>query len=440
MAIPNFDPATGGKLAVSRYDFQSHIDGYSNGHYATAISLNPPITINSINTTNVQDAMELFATLVNPPDIIDASTTNKGIIQISGDIRGTATNILVSGIQGKPITNTAPTNNQTLVFDGYTNSWTPSSINSSFVAGGDLEGTTNLQNVISLTGRLDKVSIIANNLLWANNSTAPKIGQDSGPGTGKNLRIVAQSSTTNGARGGHLDLFGGEPGTGGLQGGINLGLSNGASKFIQIKEVGAGRRVLALLHDSDVTSADMPNDSGDRVIYIRDTSTPPVTGTPTNGTEVYSFGGKLFVKQSDGNNFAVGSIPNPSVWGTSNEQVYSSRNTITTTTAIAQDVFTFIIPNFTSVKVDVIAVGKKPASIESAQYNLSIGYSKHNSTPTTLGTLTSADPRGSSGTLTWTAPTISLSGSQIKVKSGFSNTETVTWIIVTQLTIVTTSS
>lgn len=438
--VPNFDKNTNkGKLVTSRFDFQDHVDGYKYIHNADAINLSPNITIRGVTVTNSQDAIELLATLVNPPAINDASATTKGILKINGDIRGTADSVFVSGLQGKPISTVPPTHLQNLVYDGYSNSWGPTTSTNIFVAAGDLEGNSVLQNVISLTGRTNKVNIIADQLSWINTAN-PLLTQASTTGISKTLQVIGQSSTGNGNKGGTINVFGGSPGTGGLLGGVSLGLDSGNFRLIQIKEVAAGRKVLALLSSTEITSVQMPNDSGDMVIYIADTVTPPVTGSPSNGTGVYSFGGKLFVKQSDGNNFQVGSVPNPSIWGTTNEQVFSSRNTITTSTAVAQDALSFTINTTTSVNVNVIAVAKKIASIESAQFNLSIGYVRHTGSAAVIGTLTTTDQRATTGAGAWTAPTITLSGNTIKVKTGFSNTETLTWLIITQLTIITTSS
>ena len=53
----------------------------------------------------------------------DASTTNKGIVQLTGDLGGTATLPLVSKIQGTSVSATVPTVGQVMVFDG--SNWKP---------------------------------------------------------------------------------------------------------------------------------------------------------------------------------------------------------------------------------------------------------------------------------------------------------------------------
>ncbi len=57
----------------------------------------------------------------------DASLTAKGIVQLSGDLAGTASSPTVSKIQGKSVSSTAPTNGQVLKYNTTNSSWEPSS-------------------------------------------------------------------------------------------------------------------------------------------------------------------------------------------------------------------------------------------------------------------------------------------------------------------------
>ncbi|MHA8049478.1 beta strand repeat-containing protein [Aquirufa sp. ROCK-SH2] len=58
----------------------------------------------------------------------DASTSSKGIIQLSGDIGGTAVSPTVVGIQGKPVDSTLPSSGQALLYDSVLGKWVPSNI------------------------------------------------------------------------------------------------------------------------------------------------------------------------------------------------------------------------------------------------------------------------------------------------------------------------
>lgn len=60
------------------------------------------------------------------PTVNDATTGAKGIVQLAGDIGGTATSVSVTGIQGVAVSATTPTSNQVLQHNG--TSWAPASI------------------------------------------------------------------------------------------------------------------------------------------------------------------------------------------------------------------------------------------------------------------------------------------------------------------------
>ncbi len=54
---------------------------------------------------------------------IDATSSAKGVIQLAGDLSGSAAAPNVSGIQGRPVTNSSPANGQVLIWNG--SSWGP---------------------------------------------------------------------------------------------------------------------------------------------------------------------------------------------------------------------------------------------------------------------------------------------------------------------------
>lgn len=100
---------------ADRYDFQDHVDGYSFRHDATDIDLATPITINSILTTNVENSIINLKNYIDGyTSVPDATSSVKGILKLTTDLGGTAALPNVVGLQGRSVSNTAPTTNQVL--------------------------------------------------------------------------------------------------------------------------------------------------------------------------------------------------------------------------------------------------------------------------------------------------------------------------------------
>lgn len=121
--VPNFKPGIG-RLVTDRFDFQSHVDGTNFRHTAGQIDLSPHITIGSTSIGDVQTAIAALAGTIIVPSVPDATTSSKGIIQLSGDISGTATNISVVAMRGTPIGTLTPTDKDVLFWDGSASKWT----------------------------------------------------------------------------------------------------------------------------------------------------------------------------------------------------------------------------------------------------------------------------------------------------------------------------
>ncbi len=368
--------------------------------------------------------------------ISEATTISKGIIQLTGDISGTATNILVTKIQGKPISTLFPNDGDVLTWDGGTFAWTPSPAVNAFSAGEDLSGTNALQQVIGLTGTGGSTRVSSDALTWISGSEPVITQATTALNDGANFTIKGQNTTGISKDGGNVIITSGSPGSGGLKGKVSLELDAGGSTMIELTEVAADRRVISLLHDGPLTTIDMPASTGDLVMYVRDTSTPPTVGNPVNGTIVYSSGGQLWVKQQDGNNFSVGSIPNPSVWGSTGEQTYTYRSYVTSSVGAAALAFSFALPNNTSVKIDVIYTGKATSATDGAAFNLSMGYLRGVGSPIAMGTVTNADSRTTSGSAAgWTIPDIVTVANNLQILTGFSTSNTINWLVIVQLTI-----
>ena len=428
-----------GRLVTDRFDFQKHVDGYSFRHDANQIDLSPTVFVDGYAQTTVQSALETLSTYILPPVIPDATTTSKGIIQLSGDISGTATSVEVIKIRGFDVNTLLPSNNDVLTWDSVNQYWTPAAPANTFTPANDLSGSNISQDVVGITGAGGIVSVTADNFNFSETSI-PVIDQiDSTTGSGSNLTITAQNGTIAAANGGFIKISGGSAGAGGLKGGVELSLNDQAEPLVQISEVATSRRVVSLAHSSSLTTLDMPSGTGDRVIYIRDAATDP-SSAPTDGAILYSSGGKLNVMQSDGTDFIIGSIPNPSIWGSSGQQVYTSKDYVTSLSGNYATAFTYNVTANTSVKLDVIFVGRVPAS-----FGVNEGYSANmaatfivSAAGTALSSLGGPYTSNiSSLGAGWNAPDIgAFVGSTISVRTPYSNTRPVRWLVITQVTIV----
>lgn len=318
---PNFNPNTG-KLVTNRYDFQSHVDGTSFRHNANQINLFSTLVIGGNPTNNVQDSLSAITTIVNSlPPSPDATTSSKGFIQISGDITGIATNIKVVGLQSKPISNLAPTNNQVLTWDGVNGFWAPKTP-TNFIAGGDLSGSNTNQQVTSLTGPggggIGTTMNAAFQTLQFNIvGASPVIQQpNNNAGNGLDFNFFAQNSTFINGAGGNINILGGAKNGSGKRGGIRLRMNGSVSETVlQLIEPVQNQRVLGLFSGSDVSAVNMPVNTGDMVMFVKDAATAPTSGVPTGGCIVYSSSGQLNIKQSDGTKITVGVLLNPNLIG-----------------------------------------------------------------------------------------------------------------------------
>ena len=315
--------------------------------------------------------------------------------------------------------------------------WAPSPATNSFSAAGDLAGNNVLQQVIGLTGAPDGhgfnvVNSAANKITFNSSVTAPTIDQTANPiGNGEFLTINAQPSSAFGFTGGEVIISGGSS-AGGLNGGVQLGIAG--STLFQVTQQVSGQRVAAV-SSMGISSTEMPAGTGDVVMFIENATTAPTTGNPTNGAILYALGGQLRVKQQDGQDFSIGSIPNPSIWGSAGQQTYTQRSYVSTTSSSPTLAFSYTIPDLTSVKVDVMIIGKQVGAAESAQFNLAWGLVRNGSTPAGVGTVTSADPRTTTGAAAWAAPYMLTAGNNLEIFTGANASTVINWFVVVQLTL-----
>lgn len=151
--------------------------------------------------------------------------------------------------------------------------------------------------------------------------TTPKINQtDSTTGSGATLQINAQGTNVASATGGLLLLGGGDStnGTPGVRNGIRmrLGVATANTTMLELVEVAVGRRVLGLISFGNITTTQMPANTGDGVAFLGNAATNP-TANPTLGLILYA-NTTFSVRDANGNcSFGDGSIPiieNGSTW------------------------------------------------------------------------------------------------------------------------------
>jgi hypothetical protein len=428
---PNYTRGQG-RLVTDRFDFEKHVNGSDFHHKAEHIELSPSITIDGYSRTNVRSAIQALANIAFPPTIVDASASVKGILKLTNDLGGTANLPRVVGLQNLPVSALAPSNGQVLTWNG--SAWAPANNTNTFVAGGDLTGNNISQFVSNISGIFGVANISAPTVSYLNSVSSPTLTQaDSTLSSGQNLTIRAQSTTFTNGNGGNLILSGGAKNGTGLKGGVKLQLNNSATDtLLQVIEVASNRRVVGLFKQT-ITASHVP--SGDMVMYIGDTTTPP-TFDPAGGVLLYSEAGVAKVRQGS-DTIAIGSIPNPSVWGPVGAQVRTSQHQFTTTDGSTATGAQYTLPDNSTIKLDAIVVARRTDAgftDQTAQFNLSMGYVTYNSNTTEVGTVTISDTRNTTGATTWTA-TIDRSSNIARVRVTGEASKTINWFILLQATI-----
>ncbi len=431
---PNYKKNVG-RLVTDRYDFEDHITGNKFRHNADQIDLNPIITVGGVPKRNVQQALQAISDITSPPTVADADSVTKGIIKLAGDVGGTANSVIVTGLQQKPVSTATPSLNDVLTWDGY--SWTPSTATSAFSPGNDLSGSNILQSVVQITGNAGSLPVKAAEVIFDMN-ISPTIKQATEPAMGAlgvhDLTIEAQSSNFAGSGGGSVVL---KSGTGPTGSGNIISLVNGNVLVESGYVPSTTNRVVSLVRGSGVAPGDVP--SGDLVVYIGNAASPP-SSNPSAGAILYGDSGKLNIRQSDGVDFTIGTIPNPSIWGPVNAQVVSYRVTGQTIGAGPVDLLNYVMPTNTSVRIDVVIVGKEIGTFECEQMNLSHSLVWDNGTSSFILIdgipLTKSDPKRSAiAGASWTDPDIIISGNSFILRSGFGTTETINWMAAVQIVI-----
>jgi hypothetical protein len=160
----------------------------------------------------------------------------------------------------------------------------------------DLGGTAALPTVKSITGNSGICDTQAAWLRFNGTLGVINIFQDSHAAAGSQFAISAQGSS--GSDGGLLTLTGGVHGGSGLKGGVEIRIDGaGGDLMLKTKEVATGRRVIGMF--GDITTTSMPTNSGDLVLYIANCATAP-TANSVGGGILYVQGGALKYRGSSG--------------------------------------------------------------------------------------------------------------------------------------------
>lgn len=450
--VPNYVPGVGA-LTTYRADFQSHINGTAFNHDASAILLSPNLTIGGTVYTDVQDALNALNAFAVVPTLARATVgtlaSNLGVITLGGDLGGTALIPKITGLRGKPVNNTPPVLGNVLTWGG--TSWGPA-IPHTFTAGGDLSGNNIAQQVISITG--DTTTNPGFNTITSSgsylrfNATVPQptITQTTtGSGNGATLTISAQS--TSGDPGGALHL---SSGAGNTPGNINLHLG-GVGLLAQMAYVpSTNSRVVSLATSANLTTTQMPANTGDLVVYVGNATTNP-TATPSNGAILYSTGGQLWTMDGYGNNLPLANAnANPQTFGTlslTSGTVLTYLNFATTPASggieqIAMLTYTPPIRSTILVETTVIAKGADDAS--SGVWILRDSFiTGFDGVITEFGGAyqTTDTPRLVLSASTWGPPQIFSFGTTVQILSGESlaYAHVISWVAKTTITVVETS-
>jgi hypothetical protein len=305
---PNYRVGVG-RLVTDRYDFQNHIDGYSYRHEADNIELNPYLTIDGTQRKNVQEALTAALPYLVTPTLPDATSSVKGVIQLAGDladVSSTASNVKVSGLRGYPITNSVPLNNDVLTYDSTLNAWKPAQPQNVFTAGGDLSGSNTSQTIVKLTGQSGYVYSDASHITFNSTSSMTRLYHKyTSSGDGNLFSIMAQDSSTG--NGGPFEVRSGI-GSGANCYNGNLSFYQGTVVSLKMSELSqvptnTHRKVISLF--SDISTTELPDDTGSGVVYLKNAWVDPGEGIPSGGAVLYSSDGKLNVLETSGNKFTI---------------------------------------------------------------------------------------------------------------------------------------
>lgn len=193
-------------------------------------------------------------------NVQDASTSNKGVVQLGGDLAGTGTAAATPKI--------------------------------STLSG--LGGTT---------------SVACANLQWSNTVNTPFLGHQAkgSSAAGTDFTIFAQDANTAGL-GGSLILCSGDKAGGNVPGRVELsvgGIGGHKTPMVEVTDlVGDYAPVVGLCAGAVLTTTQLPANTGRRVVYLANRATAP-TAAPVGGLVFFGEGGDFAFRTSSNHTFVV---------------------------------------------------------------------------------------------------------------------------------------
>lgn len=137
------------------------------------------------------------------------------------------------------------------------------------------------------------------NITYTSTAAAVVLSQSAtGTTNGNIMHVRAQGTAFATGVGGPLQLEGGKPGAGGSMGPVRMQLNPDDVAFqtmVEATEIAVGQRVVSLAFGANLTTTQMPANTGDRVVFMADKATIP-TADAVGGHVYCSDGGKPFWK------------------------------------------------------------------------------------------------------------------------------------------------
>jgi len=177
------------------------------------------------------------------------------------------------------------------------------------IAGGTGTASHGNGDVVIRTGNIDMVTISDANVHVAFNlpiqfvqtptNGAISISQANTSGAGGSAMTITAQGATDAHNGGALQLQGGLT-TGALKGGVRLQLNASSTEtLVEVAQVVSAQRVVSLAFGANLTSTQMPTNTGDLVVFLANAATNP-TANPVGGGILYSTAGALHWRGSGG--------------------------------------------------------------------------------------------------------------------------------------------
>jgi hypothetical protein len=177
------------------------------------------------------------------------------------------------------------------------------------LAGGTGTASHGNGDVVIRTGNIDMVTISDANVHVAFNlpiqfvqtptNGAISISQANTSGAGGSAMTITAQGATDAHNGGALQLQGGLT-TGALKGGVRLQLNASSTEtLVEVAQVVSAQRVVSLAFGANLTSTQMPTNTGDLVVFLANAATNP-TANPVGGGILYSTAGALHWRGSGG--------------------------------------------------------------------------------------------------------------------------------------------